>query len=173
MPLSTSGTLSFAQIAAEFGGTQPHGISEYWALAAMGVTGIPTGATGDKTISFGTFRGKSKNVVTSVLIPDTTTTYTWVVQNASVSYTEASASHHYGGANNAMMVGFGTGATTYSNVTVVTFAGDKRYVRYGSGTVDNREGQNASYSVRRDDWTGTTVDSSYYENQASVAQITT
>ena len=47
MPLSTSGTLSFAQIAAEFGGTQPHGISEYWALAAMGVAGIPTG--GEKT----------------------------------------------------------------------------------------------------------------------------
>tara|TARA_B110000114_G_scaffold59750_1_gene63427 strand:- start:83 stop:604 length:522 start_codon:yes stop_codon:yes gene_type:complete len=173
MPLSTTGTLSFAQIAAEFGGTKPHSINEYYALAALGVADIPTGAEGSKTISFGTFRGKSKNVVTRRLVPDTRTDHAWVAVNNNVHYTEASASHHYGGANNAMMVGFGPTATNYSNVTSVTFAGVKRYVRYGAGTLDNREQQNASYSVRRDDWVTTVTDTSYYENITTAAQITT
>ena len=173
MALSTNTTLSFAEIATEFGGTRPHSLGEYYALAALGVADIPTGATGDKTISFGTFRGKSKNVTTRRLVPDTRTDHAWVAVNNNVHYTEASASHHYGGANNAMMVGFGPTATNYSNVTTVTFAGSHRYVRYGEGTLDNREQQNASYSVRRDDWVTTVTDTSYYENTTVVAQITT
>ena len=173
MPLSTDTTLSFAEIVAEFGGTRPHSINEYYALAALGVTGIPTGEEGSKTFSFGTFRGKSKSVTTRELVPDTTTTYTWVTVTATVHYTEASASHSYGGANHQMRVGSGVGSTEYRHVTTVTFAGSHRYVRYGAGTVDNREGRNASYAVRRDNWVGTTTDTSYYENTASVAQITT
>tara|TARA_B110000211_G_scaffold192856_1_gene220320 strand:+ start:2674 stop:3195 length:522 start_codon:yes stop_codon:yes gene_type:complete len=173
MALSTNTTLSFAEIATEFGGTRPHSLGEYYALAALGVADIPTGATGDKTISFGTFRGKSKNVITRELIPDETTNYTWVTVTATVHYTEASASHSYGGLNHQMRVGSGVGSTEYRHVTTVTFAGSHRYVRYGEGTVDNREGANASYAVRRDNWVGTTTDTSYYENTASVAQITT
>ena len=173
MALSTNTTLSFAEIVAEFGGTRPHSINEYYALAALGVADIPTGAEGDKTISFGTFRGKSKNVTTRRLVPDTRTDHAWVQVNANVHYTEASASHHYGGANNAMRVGSGAGSTEYRFVSSVTFAGSHRYVRYGAGTVDNREGQNASYSVRRDDWVTTVTDTSYYENTTTAAQITT
>tara|TARA_R110002074_G_scaffold163350_3_gene322334 strand:- start:894 stop:1412 length:519 start_codon:yes stop_codon:yes gene_type:complete len=172
MPLSTDTTLSFAEIAAEFGGTRPHSINEYYALAALGVTGIPTGEEGSKTFSFGTFRGKSKNVTTSVWTPSSSTSSAWV-SAGTVAYTEASASHSYGGLNHQMQVGWGPSATQYRHVTVVTFAGSHRYVRYGAGTVDNREGQNASYAVRRDNWVTTTTDTSSYVNTASVAQITT
>jgi hypothetical protein len=54
MPLPTTGPISLANIAAEFGGTAPHSVSEYYAAAA-GVPGV--GAVG-----IGAFRGKSAEI---------------------------------------------------------------------------------------------------------------
>ena len=49
MPLPSSGSLSMSQIAAEFGGSAPHSLSEYYGVAS----GIPSSGT----ISFNQFYG--------------------------------------------------------------------------------------------------------------------
>ena len=51
MPLPASGAISLSQIAAEFGGSTPHSMSEYYAAAS----GIPSSGA----ISFSQFHGKS------------------------------------------------------------------------------------------------------------------
>ena len=51
MVLQTSGAISLADIAAEFGGSAPHSLSEYYGAA----TGVPASGA----ISIGTFYGKS------------------------------------------------------------------------------------------------------------------
>ena len=61
MALQTSGAINFSQIAAHFGGSGSHSLSEYRALAGLGVTGIPASGA----ISFSTFYGKSNQVTTS------------------------------------------------------------------------------------------------------------
>jgi len=60
MALASSGAISFAQIAAEFGGTAPHSLSEYYPLLAQGVTGLPSSGT----FNFSHFHGKDKDVAT-------------------------------------------------------------------------------------------------------------
>ena len=37
MALASSGSLSFSEIAAEFGGTAPHSLSEYYPLVGQGI----------------------------------------------------------------------------------------------------------------------------------------
>jgi len=51
MPLPTTGPISLADIAAEFGGSAPHSISEYYSAAA----GVPSNGS----VGIGVFRGKS------------------------------------------------------------------------------------------------------------------
>lgn len=66
MALPSSGPLSLSQIAAEFGGSAPHSLSEYYGKAA----GIPTSGT----ISIGQFYGKTNifyvNITASVVNPN-------------------------------------------------------------------------------------------------------
>ena len=62
MALQTSGAISMSQIKDEFGGAGSHSLSEYYPLAGLGVSGIPSSGA----ISFSSFHGKSKNVTTSV-----------------------------------------------------------------------------------------------------------
>ena len=57
MPLPSSGTISMSQIAAEFGGSTPHSLSEYYGAAS----GIPSSGT----ISMSHFHGKSANASAS------------------------------------------------------------------------------------------------------------
>ena len=65
MPLQSSGSITFANIQAEFGGTNPIGINEYYLngtsgyVAGSGSTGVPTSGQ----ISLGSFYGKYKVVV--------------------------------------------------------------------------------------------------------------
>jgi hypothetical protein len=168
MALATSGALSFSTVVAEFGGTAPHSLSEYYDLTTQGITGLPDITDPVTPFNIGAFYGKDKDFIKQVWTPSTSESSTWVSAGI-VAYAEASANTHYYG-NNSNMTVLGV---SYSNVTSVTFAGDKRYVRVGSGTVDDREGANASFSVRRDNWVTTVTDTSGYVATPAVAQITT
>jgi hypothetical protein len=64
MALQSSGAISFSQIAAHFGGSTPHSMSEYYTLLGMGVTGLPSSGT----FAFSNFHGKSNQVITSVWV---------------------------------------------------------------------------------------------------------
>ena len=75
MALQTSGAISFSQIVTEFGGAGQHAMSEYYALAGLGVTGIPASGA----ISFSTFYGKSNQVTTSVWVSSGYNTTSWVM----------------------------------------------------------------------------------------------
>ena len=73
MALASSGSLNFSQIAAEFGGTAPHSLSEYYPLLGQGVTGLPSSGT----FNFSHFHGKDKDVLSSV----------WTTSGYNQSYT--------------------------------------------------------------------------------------
>jgi len=66
MVLPTTGPLSFTAIVGEFGGTAPHSMNEYYAVA----TGIPASGT----ISFSDFYGKSNNPLSPTWQTGTTLT---------------------------------------------------------------------------------------------------
>jgi len=61
MTLQSDGSISMSQIQSEFGGTAPHGLSEYYVLDGLGVTGIPSSGA----ISFDDFYSKSNQVTTT------------------------------------------------------------------------------------------------------------
>ncbi len=61
MTLQSDGSISISQIQSEFGGTAPHGLSEYYVLDGLGVTGIPSSGA----ISFDDFYSKSNQVSTT------------------------------------------------------------------------------------------------------------
>jgi len=77
MPLQSSGSITFANIQTEFGGTNPIGINEYYFngssgyVAGSGAVGIPTSGQ----ISINQFYGKSKVVVDTVPTPVATNFY--------------------------------------------------------------------------------------------------
>jgi hypothetical protein len=58
MALASSGSISFAEIAAEFGGTAPHSLSEYYPLVGQGIAGLPSSGT----FNFSHFHGKDKDM---------------------------------------------------------------------------------------------------------------
>jgi hypothetical protein len=81
MPLQSSGSITFANIQTEFGGTNPIGINEYYLngtsgyVAGSGAVGIPTSGQ----ISINQFYGKSKVVADTVPTPVTTNlSYGWI-----------------------------------------------------------------------------------------------
>jgi len=76
MALQTSGAISMSQIAAHFGGSGSHSLSEYHALAGKGVSGIPSSGS----ISFSHFHGKSNQVTTSVWVSSGYNQTSWVWQ---------------------------------------------------------------------------------------------
>ena len=58
MALPSSGSISFSEIAAEFGGTAPHSLSEYYPLVGQGIAGLPSSGT----FNFSHFHGKDKDM---------------------------------------------------------------------------------------------------------------
>ena len=67
MALPASGPISLSQIAAEFGGTAPHSLSEYYGKAA----GIPAAGA----ISFSHFHGKTSGFQFNPVISADTSNY--------------------------------------------------------------------------------------------------
>lgn len=174
MTLATSGTISFDDIVGEFGGQAPHSLSEYYDLAAQGVSGIPDGSDAANSVfGFGVFYGKAKEVVTSTWTPSssTTTSSDWV-NVGNVASSEAYATSHYYETNYAMNIG----GTEYLNSSQVTFTNSHRYTRSTWISFDtDREGANGFYFARRDNWvtTTTTTDTSGYVDVNSIAVINT
>lgn len=71
MALPSSGPLSMAQIATEFGGAVPHSLSEYYGAAA----GVPTSGQ----ISISDFYGKSNIVATRVTVTQGVSNNPWLM----------------------------------------------------------------------------------------------
>ena len=72
MPLQSSGSISLAQIASEFGDSQPHSLSEFYAGGSAGVTsgGAPN-VPSSGTIDFNDFYGAANQVTQSLSNGDT------------------------------------------------------------------------------------------------------
>lgn len=77
MTLPSSGPLSMSQIAAEFGGTAPHSLSEYYGAAP----GVPASGT----IKYSDFYGKSSGILTSNI---TNTGYQDLADTSKISHAD-------------------------------------------------------------------------------------
>jgi hypothetical protein len=160
MALQSSGAISFSQIAAEFGGSAPHSMSEYYPLAGLGVTGLPSSGT----FNFSHFHGKSNQVTVSVWVSSGYNSSSWV-NHGNVGYNTARFNTHYYGNN---VIGY-IGNTMYRNVNSVS-SGNTRYDRSSLSSVDNDRG-NASYLARKYVYTTVWVDTSSYQNQTTTVSI--
>tara|TARA_R110000787_G_scaffold1468_2_gene6044 strand:+ start:536 stop:1000 length:465 start_codon:yes stop_codon:yes gene_type:complete len=122
MALQSSGAISFAQIAAEFGGTAPHSMSEYYTLLGQGVSGLPSSGT----FNFSHFHGKDKDVAVWTASGYNTTTLTSIgsIQNSSYG------SHSYQGNNN-YQIGMKIAGGYYSYAS--RWVGSTYYVPSGGG----------------------------------------
>lgn len=169
MALQTSGAISFSQIAAHFGGSGSHSLSEYHALAGKGVSGIPASGS----ISFSHFHGKSNQVTTSVWVSSgyNQTTFGHIqTYNADSSYQTYWAQRFDRGYYMIRLHGV---SYHYSNVHNfrATWINGKRYTH---GAYDGRLSGNTWFYdlVEYGDIT-TWVDTSGYQNQTTTAQIST
>jgi hypothetical protein len=180
MALQTSGAISFSQIAAHFGGSGSHSLSEYHALAGKGVSGIPSSGA----ISFSHFHGKSNQVTTSVWVSSGYNTSSWVrIQtrpsngmahggygsfywNSDKGYTGFYSDTAYGGPN------VNRHLNNSNNRNYVWTIGNYRYSKggYDSGASPKTTKQ---HGLNIDQYQTTWVDTSAYQNQTTTAQITT
>jgi len=150
MALQTSGAISLSQIAAHFGGSGSHSLSEYHALAGKGVSGIPSSGS----ISFSHFHGKSNQVTTSV----------WVssgYNSSSSSWAEMTDGSRYAAYQGHYRYRIYPISRYYNEVyaSQITHAG----ITYRAG----------SYYAQKLTVTTTWVDTSGYQNTTTTAQITT
>ena len=101
MTLQTSGAISLANIAAEFGGSTPHSLSEYYGAAS----GIPNSGT----ISFNQFYGKSNGYSATMTVGSHTVTDQYV-SSQSYGYNNGSRSPVFNGTNFGSMTSINTNA---------------------------------------------------------------
>ena len=160
MALPSSGALSFSAIAAEFGGSAPHSMSEYYPLVGLGVSGLPSSGT----FNFSHFHGKSNQVTVAVWVSSGYNSSSWV-NHGNVGLTTARFNTHYYGLNvNGYIAG-----THYANVSSVTL-GNTRYTKSTHSSTDYDRG-NAQYYARKDIYTTVWVDTSSYQNQTTTVSI--
>jgi len=177
MSLQTSGAISFSQIVAEFGGVGSHSMSEYHALAGLGVSGIPASGA----ISFSTFYGKSNQVTTSVWVSSGYNQSSWqfwktvydgsanrwvVAVNLGNSYVYVSSSTGLGASrvNDIQASIGGTHTTIYFNGYQLT---------RGSHRHSSPSGAYLWYNINIYQSVTTWIDTSGYQNQTTTVQITT
>jgi hypothetical protein len=160
-----------SQIKDEFGGTGSHALSEYRALAGLGVSGIPASGA----ISFSQFHGKGNQVTTSVWVSsgyNTTqethvaTYWTWWYAGNGNRWGSEGFQSWYGGK---WIVGNSVLATS---MAASIMSGGYKYVRGGSyfwaGNSAYTHHQIFKYSIATV-W----VDTSAYQNTTTTAQIST
>ena len=160
MALQTSGAISMANLVSEFGGVGSDSISEYYVLAGMGVSGIPSSGS----ISFSHFHGKSKNVTTSVWTTSGYNSYSTSIANLSTSL--GMWTHRSNGNNYMQLYG-----TTYLHITSITYQGI--YYDRGSRFGGSNNGNNDYYYMRKHSQVATWHDTSAYVDTATIASITT
>jgi len=164
MALQTSGAISFSQIAAHFGGAGSHSLSEYRALAGLGVSGIPASGA----ISFSTFYGKSNQVTTSVWVSSGYNGTVW--SSMGTRYSKGGGSSHVWSDSSSYNLFRWSGSQVYpwggSGVGTTLIYGGYKYVR-GSYKGNNY------YAITK--YSGSTqwIDTSAYQNQTTTVQIST
>jgi hypothetical protein len=160
MALLTSGALDLSLVVAEFGGVAPHDMSEYYALAGLGVTGLPSSGVFDCSL----FYGKSNQVITSVWTSsgynDTVLTSIGQIGGSSAS---GYASHSFSGNN---------GWQSHMMIAGVFYSYAARWVG-GIYYVPNAGAYNWSQPLNRYQNVTTWIDTSAYQNTTTTAQITT
>ena len=177
MALQTSGAISMANIVAEFGGVGSDSISEYYVLAGMGVSGIPSSGS----ISFSHFHGKSKNVTTSVWTPSGYNSTSYVYWKDVFSYPNGAGTMYFYNSDNGgswvyaksdvvsgmniQLNGTGTNRTYYSGI-----------YRFTRGSYRGQSGGSGKYkwhnlTVARN--TTVWIDTSGYVDTATIASIST
>jgi len=168
MSLQSSGAISMSQIKDEFGGTGSHALSEYYALAGLGVSGIPASGA----ISFSQFHGKSNQVTTSVWVTSgySTTGWVMVIGNThqtypyiSVRYTSGSGGRYWW-----RWDGFIPGQNYYTTGAPFNWQG----YQYRQGPLYSG-GSQPLYYIQRWQYQTNWVDTSAYQNTTTTAQIST
>ena len=181
MALQTSGAISLSQIAAHFGGSGSHALSEYHALAGKGVSGIPSSGS----ISFSHFHGKSNQVTTSVYVSSGYNQSSWVRIQTRTSY-RGSANNGYGAYwynfGGSGYTGFysdtaygGPAVNSYKNYTFSFTVYTIGNYRYSIGGYDPSASPKSTryHGLNIDQYQTNWIDTSSYQNQTTTAQITT
>jgi hypothetical protein len=167
MTLQSSGAISMSQIKDEFGGTGSHALSEYHALAGLGVSGIP--ASGE--ISFSQFHGKSNQVTTSVWVSSGYNSSSWV--SIGEIYVMASGWTYivklYNSSTWASVYIAGAQRTYNYSGSYYTYGGLRHYL----GSLRLSSGNYRYHALLRKQYQTTWVDTSSYQNQTTTAQIST
>jgi len=174
MALQTSGSISFSQIVAEFGGAGSHSLSEYHALAGIGVSGIPSSGS----ISFSHFHGKSNQVTTSVYVSSGHNESTF----QQIAYVNPYSQGYWRWAKDTYKFSI----WSYPGVSNVSYyrnnvSGSNRYTSHTIGTRLYQRGSYAYsigsgtfvYWLRVSDYVTSWVDTSGYQNQTTTVQIST
>ena len=160
MALASSGSLSFAQIATEFGGTAPHSLSEYYPLVGQGVTGLPSSGT----FNFSHFHGKSKTVVTPTWTVSGYNTSSWAVTGSAYNYDNIYYASFAGQSHITGLIG-----GSYWRPNPYT-TGNTRYSNSGSAVSCGNNG--CRYRINISTYTTTWTDTSSWVNVTTTASIT-
>jgi hypothetical protein len=175
MALQSSGAISMSQIKDEFGGTGSHALSEYRALAGLGVSGIPASGA----ISFSQFHGKSNQVTTSVWVSSGYNTTSWqYLDTLSIQWETGGNGNSFPASGYideynrwvASHYGYSHG-WAYGNNPVWYIAGYR--FRKGGYFWSNQNGNQWRYRMLRDHEVTTWTDTSAYQTQTITAQIST
>jgi len=173
MALPSSGALSFSQIAAHFGGSAPHSMSEYYPLVGLGVSGLPSSGT----FSFSHFHGKSNQVTVSVWVTSgynqSNSSSAWVYSHQTApalggTYWETGRDLSTSG------MGFTINGTKYNTTATTLIQGNKKYVRAGEHSTDYDRWIRSYYVAHHNYVTTTTntwIDTSSYQNQTTTVGI--
>lgn len=171
MALQSSGAISMSQIKDEFGGTGSHALSEYRALAGLGVSGIPASGA----ISFSQFHGKSNQVTTSVWVSSgyNQTTEVWIALHYSWWYSGNGTRWGTWGYHDV----YHTWNTSMGVISGNTSAASRTWNGYtwknnGSWFWLGNSGAR-HYGINQYQDQTTWIDTSSYQNQTITAQIST
>lgn len=177
MALQTNGQISFSDIAAEFGGVKPYSMSEYRALADMGVSGIPSSGT----MRCSQFHGKSNQVSTQVWVSSGYNQSSWNRVNTGSAgwpikwvWNSNSGQHYWFQYFNGPGLGLPTnwGSGWRNGYTTQWVNGSWRYTA-SSISWQSDNGNVTERSVNVDQLATTWVDTSSWQTQSTTAQITT
>ena len=135
MALPSSGAISFSAIAAHFGGSPPHSLSEWYPLVGLGVSGLPSSGT----FNISSFHGKSNQVTVTSWV---TSGYNQTGTTAGWTYSHQTAPAWQGtywatgrGLSNSGM-GFTINGTLHHTTATTLTLGNIQYRRAGEHSTD-------------------------------------
>jgi hypothetical protein len=173
MALQSSGAISFSQIAAHFGGSTPHSMSEYYTLLGMGVSGLPSSGA----FSFSSFHGKSNQVTTSVWVSSGyNNSVTTINDITPVGYSNYGSWFAYGiggiHVNGVYLGGWAQQSTMGQSVNPITINGTTYYRgSYWQTSLSPQDNYTYQYAVAVASTVVTWIDTSGYVNTTTTAQI--